>query len=301
MNDPLISVLMPVYNAERYVAEAVESILAQTLTDFEFLIIDDGSTDGSLTILKRYAARDSRIRLVSRPNTGYLVALNEGIGLARSESIARMDADDVSSPGRFAAQFDYLRDHPECLAVGCGVLLIDSDGQPLCEWTNPESHEEIDEAHLHGLGGAIAHPATMFRRGILLAIGGYRLEMEFAEDLDLFLRLSEYGRLANVPRVLFRYRQHIQSVGYRRQAIQQERARAAVSEARHRRGLPVREDEIRDFEFPCTVADHHQKWAWWALRAGNIRTARKHALRSMCYRPLSAQSWRAIACALRGY
>src|SRR4051812_4814918 len=99
---PPISVLMPVYNAERYVAEAIESILAQSPGDFEFIIIDDGSKDGSLAILERYAARDPRIRLVSRPNTGIVKALNQGLEMASGELVARMDADDIALPGRLA-------------------------------------------------------------------------------------------------------------------------------------------------------------------------------------------------------
>src|ERR1700726_1508117 len=120
---PTISVLMPVYNAERYVAEAVESILSQTFADFEFIIIDDGSKDRSLAILEEYAARDPRIRLVSRPNTGIVKALNQGLALASGELVARMDADDIAMPERLAKQRDYLADHPECVMVGSRVLV----------------------------------------------------------------------------------------------------------------------------------------------------------------------------------
>ena len=108
---PLVSVCMPVYNATRYLAEAVESILGQTFRDFEFLITDDGSTDRSLAILKRYAAQDARIRLWSRPNAGYVVRLNEMLHQARGDLIARMDADDVALPERFARQVEFLRSH----------------------------------------------------------------------------------------------------------------------------------------------------------------------------------------------
>jgi glycosyltransferase involved in cell wall biosynthesis len=124
-SEPAISVLMPVYNTERYVAEAVESILAQTFRNFEFLIIDDGSTDRSLSILKRYAERDPRIYLVSRPNTGYVIALNEMLAMARGEFIARIDADDIALPERFEVQVAYLREHPEVVCLGSKVQFID--------------------------------------------------------------------------------------------------------------------------------------------------------------------------------
>src|SRR5262245_3590276 len=108
MDSPLISVIMPVYNAERYVADAVESILGQTFQDFEFLIFDDGSQDGSLAILGKYASQDARIRLFAKPHSGYVAWLSEGIRLARGEFIARMDADDISLPQRLARQSAFL-------------------------------------------------------------------------------------------------------------------------------------------------------------------------------------------------
>ena len=131
MNAPLISVCMPVYNAKRYLGEAVESILSQTFRDFEFLIIDDGSTDRSLAILQRYAAQDARIRLSSEPNAGYVVRLNEMLHQARGDLIARMDADDVALPERFARQVEFLRSHPEVDVVGGAHENIDSKGHLL--------------------------------------------------------------------------------------------------------------------------------------------------------------------------
>ena len=133
INHPRVSVALPVHNCERYVAEAIESILAQTFTDFEFLIVDDGSTDGTLPILNRFAARDSRIRVISRPNTGIVGALNEILGLARADLVARMDADDVALPVRFERQVRYLDEHPECVMVGSRVTIIDPDGDALTE------------------------------------------------------------------------------------------------------------------------------------------------------------------------
>ena len=119
---------MPVYNAKRYLEEAIESILGQTFRDFEFLIIDDGSTDRSLAILKRYAAQDARIRLSSRTNAGYVVRLNEMLHQARGDLVARMDADDVALPERFAQQVEFLRSHPEVDVVGGAQERIDSNG-----------------------------------------------------------------------------------------------------------------------------------------------------------------------------
>ena len=164
-NEPLVSVLMPVYNAGRYVAQSVESILDQSLGDFEFLIVDDGSTDGSRAVLKHYAAHDRRIQLEARENRGLVVTLNAMLGRARGELIARMDADDVALPDRFALQVEYLRRHIECIAVGTLALLIDPDGEPLHVFHRLVNHEEIDRAHLMGWGCAIVHPSVVIRRG----------------------------------------------------------------------------------------------------------------------------------------
>src|SRR5262245_2251394 len=214
MTLPQVSVVMPVYNAERYVARSVESILAQALTSFEFLIFDDGSQDCSLPILEQYAKQDERIRLFARPHKGYVPWLNEGVNLARGEFIARMDADDISLPYRFTRQVDYLRMHPACVVVGCGTLMIDPDGDPICEHRPHTDHATILETLTNGTHGVIAHPTSMMRRDALLRIGGYRETYEPIEDFDLWLRLAEVGELANIPEPLFRYRQHHASIMY---------------------------------------------------------------------------------------
>src|SRR4051812_18975953 len=156
---------MPVYNALPHLREAVEGILAQTFGDFEFVVIDDGSTDGSTQVLRAYAAADPRIVLVSRPNTGYAIALNEALALATGEFVARMDADDVSLPQRLARQVEYLRAHPECVAVGTGVRFIAAGGTPIARgFRRPRTHEEIDAFHLQRMSSALPHPTVMMRR-----------------------------------------------------------------------------------------------------------------------------------------
>src|ERR1051326_2264165 len=125
---PFVSVLVPVYNAARYLDVAISSVLRQTFSDFELIAVDDGSKDDSKKILEHFSANDARIRVISRPNTGIVGALNDGLAVARGEFIARMDADDVALPGRFQAQLDYLRGHPDCIAVGTAVQIIDARG-----------------------------------------------------------------------------------------------------------------------------------------------------------------------------
>jgi glycosyltransferase involved in cell wall biosynthesis len=291
---------MPVYNAERYVSQAVESILGQTFRDFELLIVDDGSTDGSQAILERFAAADSRIKLVRQPNQGCLVALNEMVGRSRGELLARMDADDVAMPERFERQVAYLDEHPECVAVGSRVQIIDPDGQPLTVMTDLLTHEQIDQALLSGNGAAMYHPSVVIRKQALEEVGRYRDEYYLCEDLDLFLRLAEVGRLANLAEPLLRYREHLAKVGQKRVVQQNANARKAVVEAHRRRGLaspaqlPARIDRVR------SKGEVYQTWSWWALGSGYLRTARKYAAASLVRTPFSRQSWTLLLCTIRG-
>jgi len=296
-----VSVIMPVYNCERYLADAVQGILRQTFADFEFIIVDDGSRDSSLSILREFESNDARIRVVSRPNTGIVGALNDGIKHARGQFIARMDGDDVSLPERFERQLVFLLDHPDCVAVGSRVMLIDTDGEPICTMCHEVSHDEIDRVNLEGLSHSMSHPAVMMRAEMLRRIGGYRKPYETAEDIDLYLRLAECGQLANLPEVLLNYRVHASSIGSRQRSTQAVRAWAAIIDARRRRGIPILDgDEALDPYQTPSIPQQHLKWAWWALNDGHIATARKHALRAVRGQPLTPASWRLLYCAMRG-
>jgi len=296
----LLTVIMPVRNGGRYLSEAIESILGQTLADFEFLITDDGSTDGTPEVLSRYAERDRRIRLVPRRGEGYLVALNEMLSEARGTFVARMDADDVSMPDRLERQAAYLEANPGCLVVGSRVLVVDPDGDPICFWNEEQRHEEIDTIHLDGGRGAvICHPAAMMRKADVLAVGGYRERFHTAEDIDLFLRLAERGAVANLPQALLKYRLHSASVSHIQKPRQVEAIQAAIVEAKIRRGLPPG-PVLGTHPEMVTVWRAHPNWAWWALSAGNVGTARKHAVASLVEEPFSVASWRLLYCAVRG-
>jgi glycosyltransferase involved in cell wall biosynthesis len=307
-NPPLISVCMPVYNAERYVAQAVESILDQTLGDFEFLILDDGSTDGSTEILRRYAAGDLRIRLTSRPNAGVVRSLNELVDQSRGEFIARMDADDVALPERFARQVEYLRAHLECVLVGSRVRIIDPEGDPLCDWCTMQEHEVIDSSYLRGEPvTAVSHPSVMMRRDAVLAVGKYRPFV--IEDIDLFLRLAEHGRIANLPEPLLQYRIHPGNIS--KSETFRDKLDLAYAEiirdARQRRNLPelgklaVEPAPMERPRIDPSPTDEHAAWAWWALGSGHLSSARKHARWVLARAPLSLRSWKLAYCTLRGY
>jgi glycosyltransferase involved in cell wall biosynthesis len=297
---PAISVVMPVYNAQRYLAEAVESILDQTFRDFELIAIDDGSTDRSGEILREFSQRDPRVKVISRANTGLVGALIDGLRQSRAELIARMDADDISMPQRFEKQIAFMRENPRCVAVGSRVLLIDPLGSALETPDHKLTHAAIDAELMRGIGWALVHPVVLMRKSALDRVQGYRKQFEFNEDLDLFLQLAEIGEVANLPDVLLQYRQHLSSINHTRYEIQKRIKRQVVAEAYARRGLVMSADWSFDERKILSASQHYRKWGWKALKNGNVVAARKHAVEALKRSPWSLESWRLTACALRG-
>lgn len=293
---PRISVLLPVYNASDYIDEAVQSILGQTLGDFELIIVDDGSRDDSVATVARHARRDRRIRLICTAHRGITPALNTAVRHARGELLARMDADDASHPDRFSTQANYLASHPEVVAVGSSIEIVDPDGEPLGFAPWAETHDEIDRRLLQGRGG-IAHPAAMMRRAAVLKAGAYREEFTAAQDKDLWLRLAEIGRLANLPQPLLRYREHPLAISTTCRFEQRCAVRRAVIEACRRRGMRPPDWTASQRIRPTTAEAAHRRWVRSALRSGHSDTAWKH-LRWLCReRPLCKDTWLALAAA----
>ena len=260
-----------------------------------------GRPTGTVEILEDRARRDPRIRLVSRPNTGYTKALNEALALARGTYIARMDADDISQPTRFEKQVDHLKGHPDCVLVGSRIMTIDPFGLPLYEPNHKPGHDEIEQQLLAGVGWAIVHPVSMMVREQVMALGGYREEMEPSEDLDLFLRLAERGKIANLPDVLLQYRQHVKSVNHTRYEEQNRATRTIITEAYHRRGIELPSGWKPPERDMLPVRKEIDMWAWVALKNGNVTVARKHAFSLIKMAPFSLNSWRLMYCAIRGH
>lgn len=204
---------MPVHNGQSYLSEAIESVLAQTHHDFEFIIVDDGSRDASDAIISDYARRDSRIRTLRQEQQGVASALNAGIARARASILARMDADDKAHPGRLACQFELLRLHPDVVAVGSAVVAIDESGVERGTLTYAPAVESVAQAI--GLSAVVCHPAAMVRLGPLRQAGGYRSEFEGAEDYDLWLRMLGAGRIVNVREPLLHHRLHAGQISKR--------------------------------------------------------------------------------------
>lgn len=239
-DSPVISVLMSVYNAERYLAEAVQSILTQTEKRFEFLIVNDGSTDASGSILDRYAAQDSRIRIIHQNNQGLIASLNLLLDEARAPLVARMDSDDVSRPDRFAVQLAAMAADPQIAVLGTNTDELDADGTFVaCHDLHPE-HPDAIRARL-AVASALCHPSVMMRRDIIRAVGGYRSAFRHCEDYDLWLRVSESHDLRNLPERLLLYRRTPDQVSEKHilvQAIGAACARFAAAERRAGRPDP---------------------------------------------------------------
>lgn len=295
---PVISVIMPVFNSLRYLDEAVNSILQQSFRDFEFLIFDDGSTDGSLKKLQQYVNKDKRIQLFAREHRGLTILLNEGLKKARGKYIARMDSDDIALINRFETQLTFLAQNPECVAVGSEILRIDPEGLPIGIKGQPTKHEEILQALLNGKGGIINHPSAMFPRAALEKIGGYRCYLEPAEDFDLFVRLSEIGTLANLPQVLIKYRLHCQRTTNRRRDIQLEKVREIVHQAWFKRGMGAPPKDLLNSQPILSPIESRNHWAQTAISQGYLVTGLKHFFILLVNRPYSLTTWKMVLRAL---
>jgi glycosyltransferase involved in cell wall biosynthesis len=203
---PRVSVLMSVYNGERFLINSVESILEQTFPDFEFLIIDDGSTDSTWEILEKYADKEARIILVrNEKNIGLTRSLNKGLALARGEYLARQDADDISLPQRLEMQVKFLDAHPEVSLVGTGMEIIDENGKILALHQPPTDHESI-AAELLIKNNSVGHSTVMARLDILKELRGYNERLPYAQDYDLWWRLCRKRKIANLPEILVKWR-----------------------------------------------------------------------------------------------
>jgi glycosyltransferase involved in cell wall biosynthesis len=200
-----VSVLLPVYNAGPALGRAIESILAQDQPDFELIVIEDGSTDGSRALIERYAANDSRIEPVYHErNVGLAATLNEGLELARHPLVARMDQDDEALPNRLRIQEAFMAARPNVAVAGSWVFHMGRKRRfdRLVEFPTEPAQIRTQLPREN----CIYHPSVMFRRDEILALGGYRAEFKNAEDYDLWLRASKVYDLANIPKPLLRYR-----------------------------------------------------------------------------------------------
>lgn len=253
---PKVTVLMPVYNGERYLREAIDSILVQSFTEFEFLVINDGSTDKSVEIAESY--QDPRIRLIHNDcNLGLVSTLNKGLRLARGDFIARMDCDDYSFPSRLRRQYDFLVKNPDISFCGSWIELDDGENKKKISY--PCSHDEIKAALL--FGNSLAHPSVIIRRETLKK---FTLNYEYAdidaEDYGLWVRASTVAKFANLPEVLVRYRSHKNQVSNTRSKSQR-LVTHTISDKQLRTLFPGTSDDLAyNFTAMCEVFYDPHNW-----------------------------------------
>ena len=291
---PEVSVIMSVYNGDRFLAAAVESILTQTYGDFEFLILDDGSRDRSPEILQAYAEQDPRIRLLTQANRGLTVSLNHLIEESQGQFLARMDADDLAYPDRLGRQVAFLRRHPQVVCVGTGQRWIDEEGLTLLECVPAQDNATLQAQLLAG-HTEICHPTAMIRRQAVKVVGGYDPQFNCTQDLDLWLRLGEVGELANLPDLLLDYRVHADSVSERRTRQQHAHIKLACELAWQRRGLEGEGHYVADHSW------RHEfllRCGWGLFQQGYRHKAIAYGWRAVRAMPLNPAGWNLWRCAL---
>lgn len=223
---PRLSVVMPVFNDEDYVAEAVQSVLNQDLTDFELIIINDGSTDGTAAVLERF--NDSRIRLYVQVNQGLVASLNRAVSLAQAPLIARHDADDRSLQDRFAKQIELFDRESDIVLAGSSIQVMDTAGTYRHDHMVLLQDAELKQELL--VRSPFAHGSVMFKKEAFDKAGGYRQSEWPAEDYGLWLRMARFGTFANIDTPLYRYRENDSGISA---TYAYEQAKQAILVARH--------------------------------------------------------------------
>lgn len=298
---PRVSVLMPVFNSAPYLREALDSVRNQTFGDFELIVVNDGSTDSSSDILRAFAGEEPRMRLIERANRGLIDTRNQLLNEAGGELIAWMDSDDLSHPERLEWQVAAFHADPSLICVGTNIQLVDPQGRSLGFEEFPEQDGAIRREQERGAGLRFA--STMQRRSAALEIGGFRHPFRMGEDLDFLLRVAERGRLANIPQLLYVYRQHLSNTcsalgfnwpEYSSIILGLAKERRDLGTDRLQRGEAIDLPSIRAGDprrlMPIVLLD----WARGAKSAGDRVRALKYTLTSIAVAPLRREGWRQL-------
>lgn len=296
---PRVAVVMPVFNGEKHLASTIEAILNQSLTDFEFVIVNDGSTDGSREILAQYALRDRRISIIDQDNAGISNATNTAISQSAAPYVAPMDQDDISLPRRLELECAALEENDHLVCIGGWTELIDEKGRFLTTIQVPADNDAIQKLALAG-HTPINHPGCMIRRSTLLEAGGYDPEFDLAQDLDLFLRLGEVGKLENLAQPVLQYRMHQTGASEKNLNLQRTRAQQACEKAWHRRGLQG-EFEWNDWRPLAGSDSRHEymlKYGWWAWNSRRRKTAVTYGVKAIAASPFAMAGWKLLVCAV---
>lgn len=285
---PKISVVMPVYNAGHYVRGAVESILRQTFSDFEFFILDDGSTDDTPEIVNRIS--DERITVVRGRHEGIVGALNHGLQLASAPFVARADADDVSKANRFAMQYEFLVSHPDVGVVSSSYDEIDDRGKYLRTRWMPVEDQGI--RNFFPVFSGLVHPAACYRRNLVLSLGGYSAQAELNEDYELWLRLMPLTKFANISAPLICKRYHTES-STRKHMLKANAKRLEIARRYLTGGLPEMTVKKMGSQKALSLAKCHYYF-------GTLRESRRILFNLLSRNPYDIEVWRYFLPCLAG-
>jgi len=238
LSNPEVSVVMSVYNGAKYLRESLESILSQEGVDFEFIIVNDGSTDDSGDILAEYASQDNRISILEHENVGLTRSLIKGCNVASGKFIARQDTGDVSLPGRLNKQLEHLKSNKEVTLVSCWAIFTGPEGEELYRVERHDSPAEATRklriSDLMRFQGISHHGSAMFRKNDYIRAGGYREQFYFAQDLDLWLRLTDIGLLSFIEEVLYKARLSVSCISTKHHDYQVELTHIIIKLAKAR-------------------------------------------------------------------
>jgi glycosyltransferase involved in cell wall biosynthesis len=261
-----VSVVMSCFNAERWLEESVSSVLDQSHTDLELILVDDGSTDGTRPCIEALAARDARVVPVFKPNTGLADSLNVGAGMAKGAWLARLDADDVMSPSRLEEQLKAINSRHRVVFVGSGLVEVDEEGRRLRSFTYPTGHAKL-VARLRTGKGFPAHSSALIEMEAFRRIGGYRPRFVRSQDLDLWLRLSEVGELTSVSVPLVQVRSHRRQISFT-DGGEQSKIFAEVARVSYWLRTLGRPDPV---DASTTDFEHFRSWIAWRVRTDQAR------------------------------
>jgi len=272
---PSVSVVMSVFNGGKRLSETLDSVLCQAGCDFEFIVVNDGSTDSTPMLLDEYARIYPMLHVIHQPNSGLTNALILGCTEARGKYIARQDAGDISLPGRLAMQAGFLDEHPDAVMTACAVQMSGPVGEPLQVISKTmrildAGIRQLDIKLIHGP----QHGATMFRTEIYKSVGGYRQPFVVAQDIDLWLRMSERGLCLGMPDLLYEARIEVGSISSRRRVEQMRLGGLAIACAKRRRGGDNEENLLKTY-IPAAVK---------AGPAGRHERAKFHYFIASCLR-----------------
>ncbi|HJV34457.1 glycosyltransferase family 2 protein [Geomonas sp.] len=283
MSGPKVSVLMPVYNGEKYLSQAIDSVLSQTMQDFELLVIDDGSRDRSIEIISGY--HDPRLRLlVNGENLGLVKTRNKAISESVGEFVAFLDCDDIALPERLQKQRSFLEEHPDFGMVGSWIEIMDGEGVCREVMRYPAAPEEIPALLI--FGNYFSQSAVMIRKSSLPAVS-YRSEYPVAEDYDLWVRMATLAKVWNLPQVLTRYRVHTPSATFSKAELMESCIRKVLIEQLNLLGVTPTQQEIElhrqlgMLRFRVSADIFHEAERWLMKLIDNNHTARRFEERAL--------------------